>query len=388
MNIIRTVGVAMIIVAVMAAGVPSHAVGQTQQDALKIYLERHTAIIHTQNGSVTVDGKSLGKERILLRNGRSFVPVRLLQQLGIGSVEWNAKDREAVVSVDSELKAPVGEAVFRVGKPNLYGADRLPIPNLKMAEPFVEEGRTYVPVQQFGQMGISVKMNKQDLTLKWSEKKFEVYRPVIVSEQKEVSFTILYESDIYAPVAMTSLGPGIWSGGSEGRTILGKDVRDNGRSFTRMQVTLSLQPGINPILINGVTFGDVFIEAYWKPSRAEDVKLVTDEYAPVAFEQPQYGYVLGKQGEAIAVEGTLTVESEWMDEITIRLEQYDPKAKNFVHVGEDVTIPIQEKHFSGSFPAPAAGEYVVRVLSPKYIPYLEHGRISITWAKFVINVSS
>ena len=45
---------------------------QDVQDAVTMYLIKHTAQIHLQNGIVTLDGEYFGKERIQFRNNRAF----------------------------------------------------------------------------------------------------------------------------------------------------------------------------------------------------------------------------------------------------------------------------------------------------------------------------
>ena len=325
------------------------------------------------------------KEKAIVRDERSYMPVRMLQRLGIGDVEWIPKNKEIRVSVAPELMPPVQVVRFRIGKANLFGDDGNPFSSVATPAPFLEGGQTYLPLQPFRMLGVSVEMKKPYLELKWTEKQFEVYRPEIVSERQELRFTVLYETDLYDPMVLRPFVGG-WTGSSEGRKLLETGIQEGERTYKRMQFTVKLQPGVNPIILNSDGFGRTTIEAYWTPKKAEDVPFEANVYEPVVFDSPQHGYVVANEGETIPIEGTITSVYPLGNEISIQFERYDPATKWIVSFGEPASIPIVDQRFEGSFPAPAAGEYTVRIYSPPHIPTPQGWPAPTEWGRFVLKV--
>lgn len=356
---------------------------QDVQDAVTMYLIKHTAQIHLQNGIVTLDGEYFGKERIQFRNNRAFVPVRLLKDLNIGAIEWDAKHREVKVTIAEELGAPAQTAVYRVGSEHLYTEDRTAIPDVTISPPFLEQGRVFIPLQHLSRLGVSVEFHKPYMTLHWTEKKFKIHTPVIEAKAGQARFTVLYESDMEAPIVLMYSGGGGWSGSSKFRKIIEQEIFKDGRTYTRMEYTVPLRPGPNPILLSGV-IGQIVLETFWQPETDEEVPLYVFEEWPVVFDLPRYGYVTAFEGEAVSVAGTIILENDLMDEITLQLEKYDPVNKTYFQV-EEIKIPIVGNQFSDAFPAPKPGTYLVHVYSPKYIPYIG-GPASTKWTQFVLDV--
>jgi|GEM_PF-1407759 len=380
---------AMLMLAVCSgSSVPAAAASAEARDAVTMYLVKHAARIHVQHGAVILDDASLGNRRVHIRNGRVFIPVRLLQDLGIGSVEWDAGKREVKVTAAPELRAPVQTLVFHVGNERLYDESGAAFPDIVSEAPFLERNRVYVPVQHLALLGVAVEYEKPHLNLKWSDKRFEIHTPAIKAGDGEVRFTVLYETGLEAPSALTALNGSAWTGSSDHRKIVGRDIVKDGKTFTRMEFALPLRPGPNPIMLSSSTFGQTVLETYWRPETEEEVPLSVFEVWPVKFEEPRYGYVTAGEGEPVVVSGTVSLEGELSDHhMTLQLERYDPVHKVFVQAGEDVRIPIVNNRFSGSFPAPEPGTYLVNVYSPRYIPHID-GSVAVKWAEFVLEVRS
>lgn len=240
------------------------------KDAVTMYLVKHAAQIHLQNGAVMLDDAFFGNHRVQIRNGHTFIPVRLLQDLGIGSVDWDAGMREVKITAAPELRAPVQSIVFLVDSERLYDQLGTAFPHVVSEAPFLERNRVYVPVQHLAFFGVTVEFEKPRIHLKWSQKMFDIHMPAIKAGDGKIRFTVLYESELEAPYALTASGAGAWTGSSENRKIVGSDMVKDGKTFTRMEFALPLRPGPNPIMLGSDSFGQTVLEMFWQPETEEE----------------------------------------------------------------------------------------------------------------------
>ncbi|MBB6731373.1 hypothetical protein [Cohnella zeiphila] len=80
----------------------------------------------------------------------------------------------------------------------------------------------------------------------------------------------------------------------------------------------------------------------------------------------------------------------FVDSVTVEILQYDPQGQGFAHPAyrEAGTKELVTKDgtFSGSVGVGGAGYYLIKIDSPKNIPYPGDGPGATEWAEFVVEV--
>ncbi|WP_088549075.1 stalk domain-containing protein [Paenibacillus aquistagni] len=375
-----------------AQAAPEAHTPSTNQDIAKMYRVPHELTVNLNNGQAKLDGQAKSLDKPILKEGRVYVPLRTLRATGAAkSVTWIPASKQVKMVMDSELRPPFQELIFQVGSDKVYSADGHAIQDVKIPQPFITSGVTYVPIRALTYLGISPETANQQVSLKWSNKVIEVLQPKWDTEKESTTFTVLYQKDLYTPQIMTPLDGGAWSGGNDGASIVQKDISLDGRIYNRMQFTLDLRPGPNPLMLTAVSVGDQYITAFRKVAddSTTPVRIFEEGKNYIAFDKPATGYVRIPQGKAIEASGRILAKNDKFDQLTFSIQQYNEKAANsfdFFDEINQVKVPIKDQAFKGTLNIQDKGYYLITVYSPHYIPTTEHGPSSTSWAEFVVEV--
>lgn len=367
---------------------PTGTFGDPKTDIAKMYRVKHELKFDLAGTKATLDGQPVQASKAIAKDGRVFVPLRLLRDSGAAaSVTWDGKKREVRVVMKPEVSPPVQELTFRLGSDRVYAAGQ-PFGDVKIPVPFAENGLTYIPVQTLSYLGVFATASQGTVAWNWSEKRIDVLVPSWGTDGETTTFTMLYQQDMYPPQFLSSYGAGGWSGGTGKLTDRGLSM--DGRSYNRMEFTARLRPGLNPLQLYAVSGGtaDFNVLRQVADPQSVPVSLTEEGKLYLSMTAPKSGYVKAKPGDKIEVAGTLLKENSNFDTVTLVLQKYEPAGGGLGHrvyeVAGTTELAIKDGKFAGSIEVKQPGHYLLAVNSPAYIPSAEHGPASTQWAEITV----
>ncbi|RUS48840.1 stalk domain-containing protein [Cohnella sp. AR92] len=374
-----------------AADAPDTASGAIGGDIAKMYRVNHTLTLNLKGSTATLDGKALQSDKPIIKNGRVYITLRTLWLSGAAaSVAWNSKKREALIAMKPEVKEWSTELGFRVGSDQLW-LNGEPLGYTKIPAPFLSGGRVYIPIQALSQMGVTASTAQGQTTLRWSDKIVELKQPSWTTDQDTATFSLLYETTMFAPQVMVSMGAGVGGGGTG--LLKEENISMDGRVYKRMEYTIGVRPGVNLLQVYSPSGAVNDFTVYREPNDAKpaEIRLTDDGMQYLSVTAPTSGYVEAKAGEAIPVSGALLRDNPSFDKLTLTLEKYEPSGRGLAHQiyvkAGSVEVAIKDGKFAGSIAAnDGPGYYLLSIISPKYIPYTETGPGSTKWAEMVVKV--
>ncbi|MBE9916789.1 hypothetical protein G8C92_22485 [Paenibacillus donghaensis] len=372
----------------LADGAPATS-AEPKGDVAKMYRIKHEMKFDLNGKEAALDGKAITADTPILKGGRVYVPLRTLRQSGAAdSVTWNAAKRQVQVVIQPEVQPPLNNLTFRIGSENVYLPDGSAMGE-KIPAPFLSSGKVYVPIRALSWLGIAVSTVKDTVSWNWSDKVIEVLKPEWGTDQSSTTFTMLYQKDMYSPQYLYPLGGGGW-GGETGK-VTEKDISMDGRTYNRMQFTVNLRPGPNPVMLTAVSAGNKVVTVKRKVTNSSSlpVTILEEGKENIAFTSPNHGYIQAKPGQKIDVSGNILQKNDLFDNLTVNVKRYQPSSKDSYKVYEEVKsfkLPIKDQKFAGSFTLSGKGSYLISVISPAYIPFIESGPSMTQWAEFAVEV--
>jgi hypothetical protein len=343
----------------------------TADDAAKLYLKQHELIMKKNSAKAQLDGKTISADPFLIRNGRTYVPLKLIRDLDMGSVQWIAKNQAVRIALKEEYLNRKAE--FRVGKPYMFGEDGTAWPEPAIPEPFNLNGRVYLSVKSLSVLGISASYQNGKLKWAWSEKRIDLSKPRIKAESSKISFTVLSEEGLYAPQYMTSYGHG-WSGYTG--QIVEKGIRLDGKIFNRFKFTLDVHPGINPVLVTAISMGSKTLEILWEPDKDIPVSISDDKDLEIT--EPSKGYLTLAKGDTLTIQGKVTATEKSMpaEEFTIYTSKYSSQEWRIINREK---APVKNQQFSNKITFSEPGYYFVNIYGPDI-------QFNTRWAYIIVKV--
>ncbi|WP_212968092.1 stalk domain-containing protein [Paenibacillus cineris] len=358
-------------------------------DVAKMYRVKHEMKFDLQGRKATLDGKVISAEKPILKGGRVYVPLRTLRQSGAAAnVTWNADKREVQVVVHPELLSTFSQLTFRIGSEDVYRPDGKPIGD-KIPAPFLSSGKAYVPIRALSWLGLAVSTVNDTVRWNWSDKVIEVLNPEWETDEASTTFTMLYQKDMYTPQYMFSIGEAGWLGGTGKLTQ--KDISMDGRLYNRIQFTVNLRPGPNPVMLTANSAGSKVVTVRRNVTNIASlpVTIMGEGKENIAFTSPTQGYILAEPNQKIDISGDILQHNDLYDKLTVSVEQYQQSSEDAYLQYEKVKsieVPIKAQAFAGSFTLSEKGSYLIRVLSPAYISSVESRQMMTQWAEFVVDV--
>ncbi|WP_268626606.1 stalk domain-containing protein [Paenibacillus alvei] len=365
----------------------SHTTTETL-DVAKMYRISHELTMDVNSGQAVLDGRTLSLDKPIMKNGRVFVSLRTLRAIeAVNVLKFDASAQQVQVIMNSELKPPFEQLIFRVGSDKVYMEDGSALPGVTIAKPFIAKGVTYIPIQALTYVGISPATSKQKVTMKWSNKVLELLQPKWKTDKDSITFTMLYQKDMNTPSVATALSGGSWVGGNDHAKVLKKDISLDGRQYNRIEFTLPLHPGPNALKITAVSGGEKSISVMRKVSSegATPVRLSDEGKKYIAFDQSASGYVRTPQGGSIDISGRMVAGNEKLGALSFTVQQYDDEQAVKTNPYKDIKegkMPIQEQAFKGSVKLQHKGYYLITLYSADNVPAFDRG----AWAEIVVEV--
>lgn len=369
----------------------------SEYDIGKIYLVKHemTLALKSDTAKASLDGTAIQVDPARLRDGQLYISLRTLKLSGVAaSVGWDTQRQEASVSMKPELAPSWPELTFLAGHsgvltPNGTMLDEATIPKL-----FLTEGRVYIPVKSLALLGLSASLSQDQLVLEWSEKRFDINEQLQESRGEQATFSVLYEQELAAPQVLTAYGSGAW-GGSSG-LLIGSEIDLDGRLYNRMEYTVELRPGVNPLRLYagpGPATADLSMTRTVGQEEQIPVSFTEQGEEHIELTQPESGYVRLNAGEGLILSGRVKGMNSNLDELTIRQQKYE-SGDNIDHTDKPgykmmntTNLSISEAgQFSSEVLFPEPGDYLLQIYSPRYIPMPQAAPSSVLWAELVVKV--
>ncbi|RXZ79315.1 hypothetical protein EBB07_23690 [Paenibacillaceae bacterium] len=357
-------------------------------DFAVISTKHHTMRMAQEQEQFAIDGDIRKSASFIIREGRAFIPARLIEQAGLGEVSWNSAQREVVVRVSDAL-APLKALGFRAGDGFPYTESSIPMKDVSIPKPFLHESRMYIPARILPAYGVKVQWEPGELVWNWSKQLIDMSEERADTEKPEFSFTVLYPSSSRAPQVLLAQGSGGWVGTSG--QIVEREVTVDGNSYNRISFTPSLRPGTNAMQLTVPTGERQRFEIRRNVTDDETIPLgyYSEGHAHVVFSQPGSGYTKVKTSEQFEIAGSIANPKDDWNAIKLFIYKYGITGYELVDEGE---LSIGSGGvFSGSLQLTEAGEYYVQVVSPKYLTYTTDqtiDKVSTTWTDFQIEVLS
>lgn len=366
---------------------------ENESDIAKIFLTKHRMTLELGPGKTkaNLDGAEVEVDPASLRDGHMYISLRTLKLSGAAaSVGWDTQKQEAKVTIKPELSPSWQELIFRSGSTGVFRTNGEVLAGITVPELFLSGGRVYIPVKSLALLGIAASTDHGRLVLEWSEKFIEVTKQLPESEGTEVTFSVLYQQEMYPPQILTSYGSGAWGGGTGRQT--GSEIALDGRLYNRMEYTVELRPGVNPLRLYAVSAGMADFSVTRTVENSEQIPVSFTEQGAeyVEFILPESGYVKLNAGKELTLAGGLKKADSGLDELTIIQQRYETNDKDSGKRGyktvNTATLPISEGEFNGKIFFQEPGDYLLQIYSPRYIPMPESEPASVLWAELVVKV--
>lgn len=361
-------------------------------DIAKMYRVEHELKFDLKGTSAKLDGKKIRVTKAIVKNGRVFIPLRLLREIGSAKlVTWNPKKQEARVIMKDQIVPNWKDLTFRMGSDQLYTSNDQVLSDVKILKPFLSNGIVYIPVNEISKLGLSATIAEGVMTWNWSEKVIDVTSKMWEVDKDTTSFSILYQQDMYQPQVLLPYGSGGWVGGNG--KVTEKNISMDGRLYDRMEYTENLRPGLNPMQIFGISSGtaDIVVRRLVANPMTVPIKITENGEKEVKFNAPAHGYINAKVGQEIEIAGTIQRPNKLFNKITVVVQKYVSEGEYLGHPVfksvESKEIPIKEDAFSGLISIREPGSYLIGVNSPNYLLYAGgNGYSSTQWAEFVVEI--
>ncbi|SFJ79868.1 hypothetical protein SAMN02799624_06008 [Paenibacillus sp. UNC496MF] len=341
------------------------------QDVAQTHRIGHQMVFDVQGAKATLDGQAVAPSKSVVKDGRVFIPLRLLGTSGTASsIKWDAEKREAHIVMKPQVTSVREELVFRPGKEQLFTADGTPFSAEKIPAPFVKDGLTYIPVKPLAWLGISAVLGKGTMTWQWNANTIRLLTLGQATDQEYVSLSILNGRNMGLPNLQIASAEGSWS--SVAGAVMPLGFAQAGELYDRVGFTVKLSPGLNRVRLSAASGETVeFAAIRTVPSGTTPVPLTEAGQRYLKLEAPLHGYLTALDGVKLRIAGTAADDAENRLRIDIRFFQYVDRAAGTLTYGylPGKQIAIRDRAFESEIPLEGGpGFYLVKVESSKLAP--------------------
>lgn len=346
-----------------------------ENDAAVFQLIPHKISSKLNKPAFSLDSKSLKASPLLMKNGNLYVPVKWLELAHIGKIMKSTKTDSYWVQFNSEHPTAFSTMHFKPDSSRLYREWNGKLTVLddvqKILPPFMKSNTLYVPVSMLPRMGIDANWSQGNLQLTWSEKSAEVLHPAYTTEAGRITFNALVQKEYGRVYLMQSMGFGGmtgWTDSSRGtEKTIDKSIEIGNREFSRVQFSVDLRPGPNPLQVysNDNPSAEIIVSRIVKDPSLIPIRYVQDTYADnIVFNKPTQGYLRVQAGEGIEINGSVTTEEDIRSQVVgfqlTRFQNGDYQAS-----GKKTVVQMNgNREFSGSISINEPGNYLINILSP------------------------
>ncbi|WP_152393477.1 hypothetical protein [Paenibacillus guangzhouensis] len=373
----------------------------TSEDTAVFQLVPHTLTAALNKSTVTIDGVSTKVNSLLRQNGRLYFPAKWLETAKLAKIMKKTKTNSYWAEFNPGNATYFSFFHFKPNSTQLYTESNgklTPLEDTTIPAPFMKNNTLYLPVSLLPRMGINYSSEKGILKWTWTDKSVTVLHPTYTTDKERITFRALVQKGYDRVYLMQNMGVGgmtsvIGGGigslkGSE-RTI-DRAIKVGNREFNRIEYTVDLRPGPNPLQLysNYMGAGDVMVYRKVANPASIPIRYNHDEYAKsITFEEPTQGYLQVPAGEVIPIAGTVTTEEDTQSNVvSFRVSKFQDG--DFKVIGNQTVLKLDSnKAFSGSVKIDEPGSYLINIYSPDVFVggmTLPYG--SVKWAEIAVEV--
>ncbi|MMZ49557.1 hypothetical protein D1872_112570 [compost metagenome] len=368
------------------------------EDAAVFYLVPHQLTAELNKSSLSLDSVSIKTAPLLKKNNHLYFPFKWLETAHLATTKWDAKTGSTWAEFDTENSVPFSSfrlmpnqaKIFRYEDGTMTALDE-PIPKT-----FMKNDQLYIPASLLPKMGINYTWSNGVMHWVWNDKVVKALHPTYTTDKEKITFSALVQKEFGHAYLMVNTGHGGMTssiGGSistfKGKEkSIGKPIIINGQTFRRIEYSVELRPGPNPLEITTNDKGSVKIMVHRKVLNPSSVPIRynhPENEHDIRFTKPTQGYLRVQAGDPIAIAGVVTATYLESNEVSFGVAAF--QNGDFVEVEKKTVIPLkQDKFFSGSVVIQKPGTYLVNILSPDVFVGGSSPYGSVKWAEIAVEV--
>ncbi|WP_314590358.1 hypothetical protein [Paenibacillus terrigena] len=373
----------------------------TSEDTAVFQLVPHTLSASVNQPTATIDGVSTKVNPLLSQKGRLYFPAKWLESAKLAKIMKKTKTNSYWAEFNPGNATYFSFFHFKPNSSKLYteSNDKLtPLEDTTIPAPFMKNNALYLPVSLLTRMGINYTWEKGILKWTWTDKAVTVLHPTYTTDKERITFRALVQKG-YDRVyllqnmgvgGMTSVeGGGISSLKGSERTI-DRAIKVGNREFNRIEYTVDLRPGPNPLQLHSNYMGaaDVMVYREVSDTASIPIRYNHDEYEKsITFTQPAQGYLRVRPGEAVEIAGTVTAEEDMSSDV-VSFQVSEFQAGSFKLLGDKTVVKLDaNKAFTGSVKIEEPGSYLINIYSPDvFVGGMTSPYGSVKWAEIAVEV--
>lgn len=368
-----------------------------ESDAAVFQLIPHKISAKLNKSTITLDSESLKASPLLMKNGNLYLPIKWLELAHVGKIMKSTKTNSYWVEFSPNHPTYFSYIHFKPDSSKLYIEENGKLTVIgdaqKILPPFLKSNTLYVPVSMLQQMGINYSWSQGTLQLTWNEMSAKILHPVYTTEAGHITFSSLVQKEYGDVYLMHSLGLGGMTA-VPGSTLKGvatndKPIKIGNREFSRVELSVDLRPGPNPLQIhsNDNPSADIIVNRIVKDPSLIPIRYSDDtDKNNIVFNKPTQGYLRIHAGEAIEISGSVITEYIESQVLGFQLTKF--QNGDYQKSGNRTVVQLNEnREFSGSIAINEPGTYLINILSPDvFVGGMTSPYGSVKWAEIAVEV--
>ncbi|MDY8049168.1 hypothetical protein UY416_23030 [Paenibacillus polymyxa] len=368
------------------------------EDAAVFYLVPHQLTAKLNKSSLSLDSVSLKAAPLLRKNNHLYFPFKWLETAHLATIKRDAKTGSTWAEFDTENSVPFSSfrlmpnqsKIFRYSDGTMTALDE------SIPKTFMKNGQLYIPASLLPKMGINYTWSNGVMHWMWNDKVAKALHPTYTTDKENITFSALVQKEFGHAYVLVNTGHGGMTSSIGGgiSTFKGtektteKSIIVNGRTFQRIEYSVGLRPGPNPLEITTNDKGSAKIMVHRKVLNPSSVPIRynhPENEQDIRFTNPTQGYLRVQAGDPIAIAGVVTATYLESNEVSFGVAAF--QNDDFIEVEKKTVVPLkQDKSFNGSIVIRKPGTYLVNILSPDVFVGGSSPYGSVKWAEIAVEV--
>ncbi|KAF6628204.1 hypothetical protein H6F38_20640 [Paenibacillus sp. EKM208P] len=365
------------------------------EDAAVFYLVPHQLTAELNKSSISLDSVSIKAAPLLKKNNHLYFPFKWLETAHLATIKRDAKTGSMWAEFDTENSVPFPSLRLMPNQSKIYDGTMTALDE-SIPKTFMKNGQLYIPVSLLSKMGINYTWSNGVMHWVWNDKVVKALHPTYTTDRENITFSALVQKEFGHAYLMvntghggmtSSIGGGISTFKGKEKNI-GKPIIMNRQTFQRIEYSVELRPGPNPLEITTNDKGSAKIMVHRKVLNPSSVPIRynhAENAQDIRFTKPTQGYLRVQAGDPIAIAGVVTATYLESNEVSFGVAAF--QNDDFVEIDKKTVIPLkQDKSFNGSVVIRKPGTYLVNILSPDVFVGGSSPYGSVKWAEIAVEV--
>lgn len=365
------------------------------EDAAVFYLVPHQLTAELNKSSLSLDSVSIKVAPLLKKNNHLYFPFKWLETAHLATIKRDAKTGSTWAEFDTENSVPFPSLRLMPNQSKIYDGTMTALDE-SIPKTFMKNGQLYIPVSLLSKMGINYTWSNGVMHWVWNDKVVKALHPTHTTDKENITFSALVQKEFGHAYLMVNTGDGGMTSSNGGSIStfkgkeknIGKPIIMNGQTFQRIEYSVELRPGPNPLEITTNDKGSAKIIVHRKVLNPSSVPIRynhAENAQDIRFTKPTQGYLRVQAGDPIAIAGVVTATYLESNEVSFGVAAF--QNDDFVEIDKKTVIPLkQDKSFNGSVVIRKPGTYLVNILSPDVFVGGSSPYGSVKWAEIAVEV--